>query len=214
MSYATLKRLMDVVLAGVALVLFAPLMVVIALAVRCWLGRGVLFRQVRPGLHGRPFTILKFRTMTDERDGAGNLLPDERRLTPFGRFLRSTSLDELPELVNVLRGEMSLVGPRPLLLRYLAAYTERERTRMDVRPGLTGWAQVNGRNNLGWDERLALDAWYVEHCSLGLDLKVLALTPWKVLRREHVTAAPGRQVGLLDVERGHTAPAPDVAHVS
>jgi lipopolysaccharide/colanic/teichoic acid biosynthesis glycosyltransferase len=214
MSYAPIKRLLDVVVAGVALVTFAPLLVVIALAVRCWLGRGVLFRQVRPGLNGRPFTILKFRTMTDERDAAGNLLPDERRLTPFGRFLRSTSLDELPELVNVLRGEMSLVGPRPLLFRYLPAYTERERTRMDVRPGLTGWAQVNGRNNLGWDERLALDAWYVEHCSLGLDLKVLALTPWKVLRREHVTAEPGRQIGLLDVERGVPAPAPEVAHVS
>jgi sugar transferase EpsL len=207
MQYATLKRVLDVVLAGIALVVFAPLLVLIALAVRLWLGRGVLFRQVRPGLHGRPFTILKFRTMTDERDGAGNLLPDEQRLTPFGRFLRSTSLDELPELVNVLRGEMSLVGPRPLLFRYLPAYTERERTRMDVRPGLTGWAQVNGRNSLGWDQRLALDAWYVEHCSLGLDLKILVLTVGKVLRREHVIAEPGRHVGLLDEERRQRSPA-------
>jgi lipopolysaccharide/colanic/teichoic acid biosynthesis glycosyltransferase len=210
MSYATLKRLLDVVLAAGALVAFAPVLAGVALAVRCRLGRGVLFRQVRPGLHGRPFTIIKFRTMTDERDAAGNLLPDERRLTPFGRFLRSTSLDELPELVNVLRGEMSLVGPRPLLLRYLPAYTERERTRMDVRPGLTGWAQVNGRNNLGWDERLALDVWYVERCSLGLDLKIIALTVWKVLRRADVTAAPGRHVGLLDEERRQRAAAAQV----
>jgi sugar transferase EpsL len=151
------------------------------------LGSPVLFRQQRPGQHGRPFTIYKFRTMSDVRDGQGNLLPDAGRLTPFGRFLRRTSLDELPELFNVLKGEMSLVGPRPLLTEYLDRYTLEQARRHEVRPGITGWAQVNGRNALTWEQKFALDVWYVDHLSFWLDLKILALTGWKVLRCEGIS---------------------------
>ncbi len=201
------KRVFDLAVTVPALVLLAPVLAVVAVLVRLKLGTPVLFRQVRPGLGGRPFTLLKFRTMTDERDASGDLLPDERRLTRFGKLLRSTSLDELPELVNILKGEMSLVGPRPLLMQYLPWYTERERSRMDLLPGLTGWAQVNGRNNLDWDDRLALDVWYVENCSFGLDLKILALTVVKVLRREDVTPGPGRTLVPLDEERRQRAAA-------
>jgi len=159
----------------------------IALAVRLRLGVPVLFRQRRPGLHGQPFTLLKFRTMTGARDAAGNLLPDAERLTPLGRFLRATSLDELPELLNVLKGEMSLVGPRPLLLEYLTRYTPEQARRHDVRPGITGWAQVNGRNALSWEHKFALDVWYVDHVSLGLDLKILVLTALRVLARQGIS---------------------------
>lgn len=192
------KRLLDVVGAGIASVVLAPVAAVLAALIRVKLGRPVLFRQQRPGLHGRPFALIKFRTMTDERGENGQLLPDAERLPPFGRWLRSTSLDELPELINVVRGDMSLVGPRPLLMQYLDLYTPRQARRHEVRPGLTGWAQVNGRNAADWDTRLEMDVWYVEHRSLALDLRILALTVRSVLRREgisqpgHVTAEPFR----------------------
>ncbi|OGR32142.1 MAG: sugar transferase [Desulfuromonadales bacterium GWD2_61_12] len=183
------------------LFLLAPLLTALAWLIRNQLGRGVLFRQQRPGLHGRPFAILKFRTMTDARDAAGYLLPDGARLTPFGAFLRQSSLDELPELFNVLKGEMSLVGPRPLLMRYLPYYTARERRRHDVRPGITGWAQVHGRNFLPWNARLALDVWYVEHQSIILDLKILLLTVRAVLSRQGAAANPDEVETDLDQER-------------
>lgn len=181
------KRIFDLVISASALLVLAPLLAVIALLVRIKLGSPVLFRQQRPGLHGEPFTILKFRTMTDARDGEGNLLPDSVRLTPFGRFLRGTSLDELPELINVLRGDMSLVGPRPLLMRYLPLYTPEQMRRHEVRPGITGWAQVNGRNALTWEDKFALDVWYVDHLSLWLDVKTILLTFLKVVRREGIS---------------------------
>lgn len=182
------KRALDLALTLPALILLAPLMALTALLVRAKLGRPVLFRQQRPGLHGKPFTLIKFRTMTDARDAHGALLPDAQRLTRFGRFLRSTSLDELPELLNVLRGEMSLVGPRPLLMDYLPLYTPEQARRHEVRPGIAGWAQINGRNAVTWQERFALDVWYVDHCSLPLDFKILLRTPLKVLRREGIAA--------------------------
>jgi lipopolysaccharide/colanic/teichoic acid biosynthesis glycosyltransferase len=162
----------------------------VALLVRKKLGAPVLFRQTRPGRHGRLFTLLKFRTMSDARDRAGQLLPDAQRLDAFGRWLRATSLDELPELFNVLRGDMSLVGPRPLLVQYLARYTPEQARRHDVRPGITGWAQVHGRNALCWEERFAMDLWYVEHRSLWLDLGILGRTVARVLKREGINA-PG-----------------------
>ena len=194
---AALKRALDVVGAGVGLVVLAPVAAAVALAVRVSMGPGVLFRQVRPGLHGRPFTLYKFRTMRAETAGpSGAPLPDADRLTRVGRFIRSTSLDELPELVNVLRGEMSLVGPRPLLVEYLELYTPEQARRHEVRPGLTGWAQVNGRNALGWEHRFALDVWYVDHRSFWLDLKIIALTVGKVFSRQGVT-----QEGHATVER-------------
>lgn len=185
------KRLFDLMLTIPVLVVLAPLLVMIALLVRFKLGSVVLFRQRRPGLHGEPFTIYKFRTMTDGRDAQGNLLPDAERLAPFGRFLRSTSLDELPELFNVLKGEMSLVGPRPLLTQYLERYTTEQMCRHGVKPGLTGWAQVNGRNDITWEQKFAFDVWYVEHQSLGLDMKILFLTVWKILKREGINQ-PGQ----------------------
>lgn len=181
------KRTLDVVISLVALVLLTPVLVVVGFMVFLALGRPVLLRQWRPGLRGRPFVIYKFRTMTEERDAEGNLLPDEQRLTRFGLFLRHTSLDELPELYNVLKGEMSLVGPRPLLMRYLGRYSPEQMRRHDIRPGITGWTQVNGRNALTWDEKFALDLWYVENQSLGLDFKILLLTLWKALKREGIT---------------------------
>lgn len=183
-----MRRPLDVLLAGVAAVVAAPVVAIVAILVRWRLGRPVLFRHERAGLGRAPFTLLKFRTMTDERDPDGNLLPDADRVTPFGRGLRSSSLDELPELWNVLRGDMALVGPRPLPTSYLGRYTPAEGRRHDVRPGITGWAQVNGRNAAGWDERLALDVWYVENRSLGLDVKILLRTVRAVLRSEGVSA--------------------------
>ena len=183
-----LKRVFDVVVSATALVVLAPVMGLIALAVWRTMGRPVLFRHVRPGLHGKPFVMYKFRTMRDLRDAEGKLLPNEARLTPFGRWLRSTSLDELPELLNVLRGEMSLVGPRPLLMEYLDRYTPEQARRHEVKPGITGWAQIHGRNNLSWDERFKLDVWYVDNWSLWLDVKILWRTLWVVLRREGISA--------------------------
>jgi sugar transferase EpsL len=188
-SYRALKRGLDLCLGAAALALLSPLLTALALVVAVKMGRPVLFRQVRPGLGGRPFMMLKFRTMTDQRDARGNLLTDEQRLRSFGRWLRNTSLDELPELINVLKGEMSLVGPRPLLMEYLPLYTPAQARRHDVPPGITGWAQVNGRNTLDWDDKLALDAWYVEHCSLKLDLKILLLTCLKVVKAEGISQA-------------------------
>lgn len=180
------KRISDILVASLGLMVLSPMVVVLALLIRTNIGSPILFAQQRPGLHGKPFTIYKFRTMTDARDNEGNLLPDAERLTRLGRFLRSTSLDEVPELFNVLKGEMSLVGPRPLLMKYLPLYTEEQARRHEVHPGITGWAQINGRNAISWEEKFALDVWYVEHCSFWLDLKIIALTIWKVLRREGI----------------------------
>ena len=185
------KRALDLALTIQALAILSPLLGLTALLVYLELGFPALFRQQRPGLCDKPFTLYKFRTMTDARDGQGNLLPDAERLSPLGRFLRSTSLDELPELFNVLKGDMSLVGPRPLLMQYLDRYTPEQRRRHEVKPGITGWAQVNGRNALTWEEKFALDVWYVDHRSLWLDLKILALTSWKTLQREGISQ-PGQ----------------------
>ncbi len=180
------KRTFDVITVLPCLILLSPLLILVALVLRARLGSPVLFRQVRPGLKGIPFEILKFRTMTDQRDRQGNLLPDSDRVTSLGSFLRRTSLDELPELLNVLRGDMSLVGPRPLLVEYLTRYSPEQARRHEVRPGITGWAQVNGRNALSWEDRFALDVWYVENCSLLLDLKILARTLVAVFRAGEV----------------------------
>ncbi len=185
-----LKRGFDLLLVILSLPLVLPVLLLTALAVRLFIGSPVLFRQPRPGLGGQVFTLRKFRSMTDERDASGALLPDAERLTRFGRLLRASSLDELPSLLNVLRGEMSLVGPRPLLVDYLSLYTPEQARRHDVRPGLTGWAQVRGRNDLSWDDRLALDIWYVDHRSLRLDIRILFLTVGRVLGRKGVSA-PG-----------------------
>jgi len=185
-----MNRTADVTLAIAAGVLSLPLVVVLAVLVRWRLGAPVLFRQDRPGLDGTPFTLYKFRTMREANDAAGCPLPDSSRLTRLGRFLRSTSLDELPELWNVIRGDMSLVGPRPLLTEYLPIYDERQRRRHEVRPGLTGWAQVNGRNAVSWDERLEMDVWYVDNRSWRLDARILVMTVGAVLRRKGISA-PG-----------------------
>ena len=184
-----IKRTFDILVCLAALLLLWPVLLVLAVLVRVKLGPPALFRQQRPGLHGRPFTMLKFRTMTGARDAQGNLLPDGERLSSFGRSLRSTSLDELPELINVVAGDMSLVGPRPLLMRYLDRYTPEQMRRHEVRPGITGWAQVNGRNAITWEQKFALDIWYVEHQSLRLDLRILWLTVRNVLRREGISQA-------------------------
>ncbi|NJL93382.1 MAG: sugar transferase [Anaerolineae bacterium] len=181
------KRPLDFLLAGLGLVGLSPLLLLLGGWVYIKLGWPVLFTQQRPGQHGQPFTLYKFRTMSTLRDSQGQLLPDADRLSPLGRFLRASSLDELPELLNVLKGEMSLVGPRPLLMQYLERYSPEQAQRHAVRPGITGWAQVNGRNALHWEARFALDVWYVEHCSAWLDLKILVLTLWKVLRREGIS---------------------------
>ena len=181
------KRALDVLIAAVALALLSPLVLAVALAVRLRLGSPVLFRQQRPGLSGEPFTILKFRTMKDATDAEGRPLPDAERLTPLGRILRATSLDELPELVNVIKGDMSLVGPRPLLMQYLERYTPEQTRRHEVRPGITGWAQVHGRNALTWEEKFDLDVWYVDNRTLWLDLRILAMTVASVLRREGIS---------------------------
>ncbi len=187
MDRMLLKRLFDIVASILGLVVALPIILIVALLVRLRLGTPIFFRQIRPGLHGIPFLMLKFRSMLDVKDGSGNSLPDEQRVTPFGQFLRSTSLDELPELINVLRGDMSLVGPRPLLEEYLPLYSERQACRHKMRPGITGWAQVNGRNALDWDDRLEMDVWYVENQSFLLDLKVIVLTLGTVLKRDGIT---------------------------
>ncbi len=194
-----MKRLFDLVLSLVLLLSLSPLIAFVALLVRLWLGSPILFRQVRPGLHGRPFEIYKFRTMTDQLDTAGEPLPDADRLTPFGRLLRRSSLDELPQLFNVLKGDLSFVGPRPLLMEYLPLYSAEQARRHEVRPGITGWAQVNGRNALSWEERFRLDVWYVDHRSFWLDMKILWLTLLRVVRPEGVNQ-PGH--ATMDKFRG------------
>jgi lipopolysaccharide/colanic/teichoic acid biosynthesis glycosyltransferase len=183
-----IKRVVDIAGASVGIILVAPVLLVVSLLVLLTMGRPVLFRQQRPGLRGKPFTLYKFRTMRDARSASGELLPDELRLTTFGKWLRSTSLDELPELFNVLKGEMSLVGPRPLLMEYLPRYSPEQARRHEVKPGITGWAQVNGRNALTWEEKFRMDVWYVDHWNLWLDMKILLLTIWKVLKREGISA--------------------------
>ena len=184
------KRLFDIVFSSVTLVLIAPILFVIGLIVVVKLGRPVLFRQKRPGRHGRIFEMYKFRTMTNDCDEDGKLLPNAQRLTSFGKILRATSLDELPELLNVLRGDMSVVGPRPLLVEYLDRYSPEQARRHEIRPGITGWAQIHGRNAITWEEKFALDVWYVDNQSLRLDLRILLLTLLKVLRREGIDAEP------------------------
>ena len=182
------KRVVDLAVAVPALAVAGPIIGALALGVRNTMGSPVFFRQERPGRHGKPFSILKFRTMTNARNERGELLPDHERLTPLGRFMREHSLDELPQLWSVLKGDMSLVGPRPLLMQYLGRYSPEQARRHDVKPGITGWAQVNGRNALSWEEKFALDVWYVEHVSLALDVKILAMTALKVLRRDGISA--------------------------
>lgn len=187
---APVKRLMDVSVSGLALVALSPILLLLWLLVRRRMGAPALFRQVRPGLHGRPFEMIKFRTMRDAIGPDGAPLPDPERLTPFGRWLRATSLDELPELWNVLKGDMSLVGPRPLLMEYLPLYSLEQARRHEVRPGVTGWAQVNGRNAVSWDRKFELDVWYVDRHNLWLDLRILVLTVGRIVRRDGISA-PG-----------------------
>ena len=184
-----MKRLFDLTIASFLLIALSPVLAALALLVRNRLGRPILFRQTRPGLNGKPFDILKFRTMIDACAPDGTTLPDAERLPPFGRWLRSTSLDELPELINVFRGEMSLVGPRPLLLQYLPLYSPEQARRHEVKPGLTGWAQVNGRNAISWEEKFELDTWYVDHRSMALDIWIILLTALKVAKREGINSA-------------------------
>lgn len=184
-----IKRALDVLGAAIGLIVFSPILIIVSLKIRREMGSPVLFRQTRPGRHGKPFQMIKFRTMRDEIDTDGRPLPDAERLTKLGRFLRSSSLDELPELWNVLKGEMSLVGPRPLLMEYLPLYSPEQARRHEVRPGVTGWAQVNGRNAISWDEKFALDVWYVDNRSLWLDLKIIWLTIRKVIKRDGISAA-------------------------
>jgi lipopolysaccharide/colanic/teichoic acid biosynthesis glycosyltransferase len=180
------KPLIDLVVAGLGLLFLAPLLLALAFIVRVRIGKPVFFRQERAGLDGRPFRIMKFRTMTNSCDAHGRLLPDAQRLTRWGRFLRRISLDELPELMNVLKGEMSLVGPRPLLSKYLERYTPEQVRRHEVKPGITGWAQINGRNAVSWERKFDMDVWYVDHQSLWLDLKIIGFTVWKILKREGI----------------------------
>ncbi len=187
--YLFIKRCMDMVGSGLGLVIFSPILMVLAILIWIQMGRPIMFKQMRPGLHGRSFFMYKFRTMTDERNANGALLADEQRITGLGKFLRSSSMDELPELFNVLKGDMSLVGPRPLLVQYLDRYTPEQARRHEVKPGITGWAQVNGRNAITWEEKFTLDVWYVDNWSLWLDIKILAMTVVKVFRREGISAA-------------------------
>lgn len=183
-----IKRFLDIVFGSILLIIFSPLLAAISLLVRWKLGSPIIFRHVRPGFLGRPFLLYKFRTMTNEKDKNGELLPNDRRITPFGEFLRKWSLDELPELWNVIKGDMSFVGPRPLLMEYLPLYTPEQTRRHEVRPGITGWAQVNGRNAISWEEKFAYDVWYVDNRSIGLDFKILWLTVKKVIKREGINA--------------------------
>lgn len=195
------KRCLDFLLSLCGIIVLSPVLLTLCILVRVKLGSPVLFRQERPGRNEKIFTLCKFRTMTDKRDENGNLLPDEVRLTKFGKPLRSTSLDELPELFNILKGDMSIIGPRPLLVRYLPWYKEEERHRHDVRPGLTGLAQVNGRNALGWEDRFAFDLEYVKHCSFGMDLKIIIMTVGKVLKRSGTLSGAEQTVEDFDVYR-------------
>ncbi|MCM3403623.1 sugar transferase [Cytobacillus oceanisediminis] len=200
-----MKRLFDFSCSLIGLIILFPLLLLAALLIRMKLGSPVLFRQMRPGLYGRPFFVYKFRTMTDERDENGNLLPDEERITPLGQMLRKFSIDELPQLFNVVKGDLSLVGPRPLLMEYLELYSPEQERRHEVRPGITGWAQVNGRNTISWEEKFKLDVWYVNHQSFFLDIKIIFLTVYKVFKREGIS-----QQGHVTIEKfsGHKAGKP------
>ncbi|WP_026672556.1 sugar transferase [Alkalihalobacterium bogoriense] len=191
-----MKRLFDIIVSFFLIVLLLPLFLIVTVLVRVKLGTPILFKQVRPGLHEKPFTLFKYRTMTNERGKDGNLLSDEMRVTSFGLLLRKFSLDELPQLLNVLKGDISLVGPRPLLMEYLPLYSEEQRKRHQVRPGITGWAQINGRNAVSWEERFTLDVWYVDHYSFLLDLKILFMTVAKVIKSEGIN-----QEGHVTVEK-------------
>ncbi len=195
------KRAFDIVFSAGWLIGFSPLLLVVAILVRLKLGSPVLFIQERPGHRAKPFRMVKFRTMTDERGSDGELLPDEQRLTSFGKFLRSSTLDEFPEMWNVLVGDMSVVGPRPLLMRYVSRYSPFQARRMEVKPGVTGWAQVNGRNSLTWEEKFALDVWYVDHRSFWLDMKIVVMTFFKVFARTGINAREGK---MVEEFRGNT----------
>lgn len=184
-----IKSALDRLAAAIALVVFSPFIIFVAIAIYLRMGNPIVFKQLRPGKKGRIFTFYKFRTMTNDRDADGNLLSDEKRLTAIGQFLRKTSLDELPQLLNVLKGDMSFVGPRPLMVEYLERYSPEQARRHDVMPGITGWAQINGRNTISWQEKFKLDVWYVDNWSLWLDLKILFLTVWKVIKREGISQA-------------------------
>ena len=181
------KTIFDIIISAAGLIVISPLLVVLAVLVRLKLGSPILFCQQRPGLGGKAFVIYKFRTMTDQRDASGNLLPDEQRLPAFGQFLRSTSFDELPELLNVLKGDMSIVGPRPLMMKYLSRYTAEQARRHEVKPGITGWAQINGRNAISWEDKFKLDVWYVDNWTLWLDMKIILKSIWMVIAREGIT---------------------------
>lgn len=196
-----IKRILDLILSLMALILLMPLMIIIGILVRINLGSPIIFKQKRPGKNEKIFTLYKFRTMTDKRDIDGNLLPDEYRLTKFGKFLRSTSLDELPELINIIKGDMAIVGPRPLLVEYLPYYTEEEKHRHDVRPGLTGLAQVNGRNAISWEEKLKYDTEYIKEISFYSDLKIIFKTIKKTIKRKDIKMGKELQFGKLNVER-------------
>lgn len=199
-----IKRLLDFVLSLIALIILSPVILIVAILVKIKLGSPVLFKQERPGKNEKIFRMYKFRTMTDEKDEDGNLLPDDIRLTKFGKILRSTSLDELPELFNILKGDMSIVGPRPLLVNYLPYYTEREKHRHDVRPGLTGWAQINGRNTTLWDDRLEQDVYYVKHISFKIDIWIIIKTIQKVIKRSDILVGKEIPAGRLDDYRRGT----------
>ncbi|MGD0596394.1 MAG: sugar transferase [Sedimentisphaerales bacterium] len=181
------KRLFDIITSAAGLIVISPLLMVLVVLVRLKLGSPILFCQQRPGLGGKTFIIYKFRTMTDQCDASGNLLPDSQRLPAFGRFLRSTSFDELPELLNVLKGDMSIVGPRPLMMKYLGRYSPEQARRHEVKPGITGWAQINGRNAISWEDKFKLDVWYVDHWTLWLDMKIILKSIWMVITREGIT---------------------------
>jgi sugar transferase EpsL len=181
------KRLLDIILSATGLILLSPLLILLAVVIRLKIGKPVLFCQQRPGLGGKGFVIYKFRTMTDRTDKSGQLLPDEKRLPAFGRFLRSTSLDELPELFNVLKGNMSIVGPRPLMMKYLDRYTHEQARRHEVKPGITGWAQINGRNAISWEDKFKLDVWYVDNWNVMLDIKIIIKSVWMVLSRQGIS---------------------------
>lgn len=206
-----LKRGFDIAVAAIAIAVFSPLILTLAWMIRRRLGSPILFRQQRVGLDSRPFAMVKFRTMTDARDADGKLLPDAERLTPFGQWLRSTSLDELPELWSILRGDMSLVGPRPLHTYYLPRYSAFQARRHDVRPGLTGWAQINGRNSISWDEKFALDVWYVDNRSFLLDLKILFLTAWKIVCRDGISGEGEATMSEFMGQAADTAAVPQPA---
>lgn len=182
-----MKRIFDIIISALGLVIASPILAIVSLMIWLTMGRPIIFKQMRPGLKGEPFQMIKFRTMNDAKDASGRVLPDAQRLAFVGKLLRSTSVDELPELWNVLKGDMSLVGPRPLLMEYLPLYTSEQNRRHEVRPGVTGWAQINGRNELGWDEKFALDVWYVDHGNFWLDLRIMCLTVVKIFKREGIS---------------------------